>query len=112
MKAGEPHPMLRVATDRWRTATTGGVVGTMSIAVVIYVYRQTHQQALAMVALLAEDQLAGQPDEDAPSMAWNAWRWAGTLQESIPRMIADRVWQRGVREHVWAAIVYKTKGMK
>jgi len=51
-------------------------VGTMSIAAVIDAYRQTHEQALAMVALLAEDQLAGQPDEDAPSMAWNVWRWS------------------------------------
>jgi hypothetical protein len=87
----------------------------MSIAAVIYAYRQTHEQALAMVALLAEGQLAGQPDEDAPSMAWNVWRWArwaGTLQEYIRRMIADRVWQRGVRERVWAAIVFKTKGIK
>ena len=73
MNEGKPHLTLRVTSDRWRTATAGGVVGIMSIA---------------------EVQLAGQPDKVAPSVARIVWRracWAGTLQDYIWRMIAARV---------------------
>ena len=93
MKAGESHPTLRVATDRWRTATAGGVVGSSSIVAAIYACGRIHEQGLAMVALLAEDQLAGQSDEVAPSVARKVWRracWAGTLPDYIWRKIAER----------------------
>jgi hypothetical protein len=43
---------------------------------------------------IAEDQVAGQPGEVAPSVARIVWRracWAGTLQDYIRRMIAERL---------------------
>jgi hypothetical protein len=78
----------------------------MSIAAIIYAYRQTHERALSLVAPLRDDQLAWRPDEDVHSIAWNLWhlaRWADLLQEYIPRMTVDLGQQLGVRQQIWTA---------
>jgi hypothetical protein len=61
-------------------------MGTVPLA---HQYRESHRQALALVAELSDEDLAWRPAPWAHSVGWNLWqmaRWADQLQARLSRI--------------------------